>query len=208
MTQYHLKKLISAPWTVSSCSICILLNFIEILHLGVLGIWNENYKNSNLYRKYISYILYEYKITFADFFYHFSTLFAVIQLLPLACWHSHLCLRDGIECVIRVFRVLFLFILTKLSFNLCRVDVSIELSHDGKDDTDNQKQCSKQNVLGPLEEVGVGARKKQKQYKLCSVYGTGIFSCCVQMEGAFKLNCYRKLVGHCHKCHGQLLPQI
>lgn len=87
---------------------------------------------------------------------------------PRASWHSHLCLWDGVQLGVRVtlFQVIFLFILIKLSFNLCWVDVRIESSHDGKYYADDQKQCRKQDVLGPLWRVWVGAGKTQKQYRL------------------------------------------
>ena len=46
----------------------------------------------------------------------------------------------------------FLLILIELRFNLCRVDVGVEPSHDGEYHADNQKQRGEQNVLSPLKE--------------------------------------------------------
>lgn len=80
-----IEKLVLVPWTISSCSICILLNFIEILHLGVFNIYEMRVIRMVIYRRHIIYSLW-----IQDYFWTFCLSFHYIVHCDLTSFtHLH-----------------------------------------------------------------------------------------------------------------------
>lgn len=46
--------------------------------------------------------------------------------------------------------IIFIIILLKLSLNFCRINVGVEIGHDGEDDAHCKQQTGKEKILGPL----------------------------------------------------------
>lgn len=74
--------------------------------------------------------------------------------------------------------VILLFIIVgglELSLNFCRVNVCVEICHNGEDDAHRQQQTGKQDVLGPLWKIW---KETQRCYRVCLCLSWPLAMCC------------------------------
>lgn len=64
--------------------------------------------------------------------------------------------------------LLFGLAVGKLGFYLDRVDVGVEVGHDGKDDAHQHQQGGEEDVLRPLGNTNIGRRLFQRPANGCS----------------------------------------
>lgn len=119
----------------------------------------------------------------------------IMLLHKIDYWYSHNCsllqfdlIKSTFDLVVIFdhfkfchlkFVILFVIIVgvLELSLNFCRVNIRVEICHNGEDDAHHQQQRGKQDVLSPLDEK-MSREETQKCYRIRLCLSWPLAMCC------------------------------